>query len=78
MVRWVALGYVGVTVCWWWLCFFFFNLLWLVLEVEGEREEKEEKKRNSKKRNKKEYLNKIGKKERVLGCWVYCKIVWYN
>ena len=49
-----------------------------MLEVEGEREEKEEKKRNSKKRNKKEYLNKIGKKERVLGCWVYCKIVWYN
>ena len=45
-----------------------------MLEVEGEREEKEEKKRNSKKMNKKEYLNKLGK-IRVLGCWVYCKMI---
>ena len=50
-----------------------------LLEVEGEREEKEEKKRNSKKRIKKEYLNKMKKKKiKVLGCWVYCKMVWYN
>ena len=49
-----------------------------MLKVEGEREEKEEKKRNSKKRIKKEYLNKIGKKIEFLGCWVYCKMVWYN
>ena len=32
---------------------FWFYLLWLVLEVEGEKEENEEKKRNSKKRIKK-------------------------
>ena len=38
-----------------------------MLEVEGEREEKEEKKRNSKKRIKKEYLNKMGKKNRAFG-----------
>ena len=38
-----------------------------LLEVEGEREEKEEKKRNSKKRIKKEYLNKMGKKNRAFG-----------
>ena len=58
-------------------------LLWPLLEVEGEIEEKEEKKRNSKKKKKKknkiEYLNKMGKKKnRVLGCLVYCKMVWYN
>ena len=49
-----------------------------LLEVEGEREEKEEKKRNCKKRIKKEYLNKMGKKIELLGCWVYCKMIWYN
>ena len=86
MVWWVVLGYVGVTMCWWWhgggvvamgvtVCWtFWFYLLWPVLEVKGEREEKEEKKRNSKKMNKIEYWNKMGK-NRVLGCWVYCKII---
>ena len=49
-----------------------------LLEVEGERKEKLEKKRNSKKIIKKEYLNKMEKKNRVLRCWVYCKMVWYN
>ena len=48
-----------------------------MLEVEGEREENEEKKRNSKTKNKKEYLNKMGKKK-VLGCCVYCKLVWLS
>ena len=43
-------------------CGFRSVLLWLMLEVEGEREEREEKKRNSKKRNKIKYLNKMGKK----------------
>ena len=43
----------------------------------GEREENEQKKRNSKKKNKKEYLNKMGK-NRILGCWVCCKMIWYN
>ena len=50
-----------------------------MLEVDEEREENEEKKRNGKKKKKKkrikkEYLNKMGK-NRVLGCWVCCKMV---
>ena len=48
-----------------------------MLEVEEEREENEEKKRNGKKKKKrikKEYLHKMGK-NRVLGCWVCCKMV---
>ena len=43
----------------------------------GEIEENEQKKRNSKKKNKLEYLNKMGK-NRILGCWVCYKMVWYN
>ena len=52
-----------------WLCFFFF-LMCFVPEVEGERQKGREREREREivKKNKKEYLNKLGKKNRILGC----------